>query len=247
MSKWINRSLIQAPRNGTSSHTVNFTPATANNFLVLVMEGAVTHTVPTGWTRRDNALNNTELAVYTKTASAGESSFTTTHNGSDYPIAAVVYEFPAGSAWVSSVHGTNVNVTSPNPTLSGLTGTNLVFGAVAMSSSSAGVNPTGTAWSGVTGIVEDVDVVVPGAQTDGYLLSIAYVENYSSASFAPTGAVSGTGLLTKEALTFAVNVAAAAPTSVNLLRMGSTTISSLRVGTSTPSSAYLGSTQVWTP
>lgn len=210
MALWINRSLVQAPRNGTTSHTISFTAATAGNLLVLVMEGAVTHTVPTGWTRQAQALNNTELSVYTKTATAGESSFSTTHNGSDYPVGAVVYEFAAGSTWSGAVSNINGALGGVNPTLSGLTGTNLVFGAVAVTVADTFL--PSTVWSGVTGLVEDSDVSVAHTTTDGYGLSLAYVEDYTGTSFAPTGTVTKGGVATtKEMLTFAVKVATTAP------------------------------------
>jgi hypothetical protein len=225
VAKWINRSVVQAPRNGTSSHTIAFTAATAGNLLVLVLEGAVTHTVPTGWTRRNQALNATELSVYTKTATAGESSFSTTHNGADYPVAAVVYEFPAGSSWVNGVSNAAVGQTGNNPTLSGLTGTNLLFAVVDTPNPVGGTAPGGCTWSGVTGLVEDVDIAAaPSASTDGYAVSLAYVEDSTATSFAPLGQFTGTGL-NKEALTFAVHVVApAAPVAPYVASYGPTVI-----------------------
>ena len=96
MVQWVNRSLTQAPRNGTTSHTVSFTPATAGNLLVCVVEGAVTSTTPTGWTlpTGGSAINNTGLYVWYKTATAAEASLTTTHNGSNYPAGFVIYDSP---------------------------------------------------------------------------------------------------------------------------------------------------------
>lgn len=241
MAKWINRTLVQAPRNGTTSHTITFTAATAGSLLVLVMEGAVTHTVPTGWTRRAQALNNTELSVYTKTATAGESSFSTTHNGSNYPIVAVVYEFAAGSTWVNAVSATGLPPGAANPTLSGLTGTNLLVGAKAAGLSGS-LTYTGTAWSGLAGIVEDVDAVEPAGATDGYGFSVAYVEDSAATSFTPTGTTTTTAV-SLEALTFAVKTVAPA-TTLDKLRIGAGAVS-LRVGASAVSRAYVGATQVW--
>lgn len=210
MVQWVNRSLIQAPRNGTTSHTVSFTPATSGNLLVCVAEGAVTSTTPTGWTLPANgsAVNNTGLYVWYKTATASESSFSTTHNGSNYPAAFVVYEFLAGSAFVKSATANNLATGAANPALTGLTGTNLTFGAIGVDDTASNAYVS-TAWSGTGSPVEDVDLAVADSGTDGYGLSVAYVESNTATSFQPTGAATQTGTaVTKEALTFAVNVVA---------------------------------------
>jgi hypothetical protein len=210
MVQWVNRSLIQAPRNGTTTHTVSFTPATAGNLLVAIAEGAVTSTTPTGWTLPTNgsAVNNTGLYVWYKTATASESSFTTTHNGSNYPTGFVVYEFAAGSTFVASVAGTGIASSGANPNLTGLTGTNLTFGVIGIADS-PGNGYTSTAWTATGSPVEDVDVDVADSGTTGYGLSVAYVESNTATSFQPTGNATQTGAAsTKEALTFAVKVAA---------------------------------------
>lgn len=201
MALWLNRSLVNAPRNGTTTHTISFTPATTGNLLVLLLEGAVTHTVPAGWVRRNQALNNTELSVYTKTATAGESSFSTTHNGSDYEIVALVYEFAAGSTWAGGISATGLGSSAANPNLTGLTGTNLLFGAVANGNSET----TGRTTEWASPSVENVDVSVIRNVTDGFEFSVAYEEDSTATSFQPTGTI----VLgpPKEALTFAVKVA----------------------------------------
>lgn len=209
MAKWLTRSLVQGPRNGTNSHTLAFTPATAGNFLVLVLEGAVTHTVPTGWTRQAQALNNTELSVYTKTATAGESSFSTTHNASNFPVIAEVLEFPAGSSWVAGVAATGLAWSAPHPVLSGLTGTNLLFAAVADDVSDAG-EVLDTTWTGTPAPVENTDTLVRFDGTDGFGYSLAYVEDSEAGTFSPVATVNTNGFASKEALTFAVKVAASA-------------------------------------
>lgn len=199
MAKWKNRTAVQAPRNGTTSHVIDFTPATEGSLLVLVMEGPVTHTIPAGWTRQGQALNNTELSVYTKTATAGESSFSTTHNGSNYPIGAVVWEFHAGSTWVGAVSAIGLDGFAANPALTGLTGTNVVMAAVAVGKTTANPNIAAT-WSAPT--LDDTYQDVLYNVTDGYLLYVGYVEGYVDASYAPTGTIDPNG---KEALTWAVN------------------------------------------
>jgi hypothetical protein len=246
MALWLNRSLVQAPRNGTTTHTISFTPATAGNLLVLVMEGAVTHTVPTGWTRQAQGLNNTELSVYTKTATAGESSFSTTHNGSNYPIGALVYEFPSGSTWSGGAGSGSsaLGLSAASPTLTGLTGTNLAFSAVAIAVADSFL--PSVAWSSTSGtVVEDTDVALAGSPTDGYGLSVAYLEDFTGTSFTATGTISKGGVVVngKEALTFAVKVAATAPA---LSGAGAAQTLSLTAGagtgTSTFTLAYAGAT-----
>jgi hypothetical protein len=246
MALWLNRSLVQAPRNGTTTHTISFTPATAGNLLVLVMEGAVTHTVPTGWTRQAQGLNNTELSVYTKTATAGESSFSTTHNGSNYPIGVLVYEFPSGSTWSGGAGSGSsaLGLSAASPTLTGLTGTNLAFSAVAIAVADSFL--PSVAWSSTSGtVVEDTDVALAGSPTDGYGLSVAYLEDFTGTSFTATGTISKGGVVVngKEALTFAVKVAASAPA---LSGAGAAQTLSLTAGagtgTSTFTLAYAGAT-----
>jgi len=209
MVQWVRRSLIQAPRNGTTSHAVAFTAATAGNLLVAIAEGAVTSTTPAGWTlpTGGSAINNTGLYVWHKTATAGESSLTTTHNGSNYPAGFVVYEFPAGSTFVKSIAGTGLTSAAAGPNLTGLTGTNLTFGAIGIGDGSGNVYVS-TAWSGAGTPIKDTDTGTAESGTDGYGLSIGYVESNTAASFQPTGSITQTGAAnTKEALTFAVNVA----------------------------------------
>src|SRR6478735_9379450 len=108
MAKWINHVAINTPRNATTTHTVDpstgtaangtlFTP-TAGNLLVCLVEGAVTSTTPTGWTlpTGGSAVNNTGHYVWYRTAAGGDT-FTTTHNGSNYPVLFDFYEFASGS------------------------------------------------------------------------------------------------------------------------------------------------------
>ena len=86
MVQWVNRSLIQAPRNGTTSHTVSFTPATAGNLLVCVAEGAVTSTTPTGWTLPAERVRGQQHRTLRLVQDRDRSRIIvqTTHNGSNY-------------------------------------------------------------------------------------------------------------------------------------------------------------------
>ena len=207
MVAWLKRTLIQAPRNGTTAHTVTFPAPGAGNLLVVVVEGAVTSTTPAGFTlpAGGSAVNNTGLYVWWKVAAGGESSFATTHNASNYPVAFVVYEFPAGSAFVKSVAAVGVARPAANPNLTGLAGTNLVAGVKA-AAIPEGAFYSGAVWSGPGAPVQDVDAFDPGPVTDGYALSVAVVEELTATAWAPTGLVdSDQG--SWEALTFAVKVA----------------------------------------
>jgi hypothetical protein len=115
MSNWLNHVTIAAPRNGTTSHTCDptnatgggtvvtgstFTP-TSGRLLVVVCYGAVTFTTPSGWTlpTSGSAVNNGGLYVFYRTA-AGSDPFTTTQNGSNYPVVFDIYEFATGSTFV---------------------------------------------------------------------------------------------------------------------------------------------------
>lgn len=207
MAKWINRTLVQAPRNATTSHTISFAPATAGNFLLLVMDASVTFTVPTGWTRQAQALNATELSVYTKTATAGESSFSTTHNGTNYPMVAVVYEFPAGTTWVKSTTATGLAFGAANPAITGLTGTNLLMAAKAFSEYQTAA---AVSWTWSAGVTEDTDVnTLNASSTDGYSIGIGYVEDSTATSFTPTATASPTVGTLDEAVTWAVQLPSA--------------------------------------
>ena len=205
MAKWINRSVVAAPRNGTTSHTVAFTPAASESLLVAVMYGSVTSTTPAGWTLPPggSAINNGGMYVWHKTATAGESSLTTVHNGSNYPVIMAVYEFPAGSALVTAASSVNNPDSSSGPTLSGLTGTNLLVG-IAASSVNGSVWPF--TWTSPTGIVKDIDQGVPADVTDGYSFSLAYLEDSPASTWNPASTTSG---VASERITLAVHVAPA--------------------------------------
>src|SRR5690349_4085952 len=134
MPVWVNRTALSGSStaaNGTNSHTCTFTAATSGNFLVAVIGGAATSTTPAGWTLGISAVNNCGLYVFTKTASGGESSFSTTHNGSNRAILGVVYEFPAGTSFLSSNSTTGMAYSSTvtGPQVTGLTGTFTRFAA----------------------------------------------------------------------------------------------------------------------
>jgi hypothetical protein len=190
MSSWLNRTVLSGSsvsKNGTNSHTCTFTAATAGNFLVAVVAGGVTSTTPSGWTLLVSAVNNSGLYVFTKTASASEASFSTTHNGSNYAIKGVVYEFLGGTSAIgsNSATGQAANTVVTGPSVSSLTGTYSRFAARSYghdgSSSSSSVS-----WTLPT--VEDYDDYINrgvGVE-DGVELSIAYDDSSTGASFNPS-------------------------------------------------------------
>lgn len=218
MASWVNRVVVAAPRNGTTTHTIDpssatnvvdgaaFTP-TAGRLLVVIVEGSVTSTTPTGWTlpTGGSAVNNTGLYVWYRTAAGGDT-FTTTHNGSNYPVAFEVLEFSSGSAFVKSVAATGVAYTGgAGPTLSGLTGTNDLI-AVAAQGLSVATTETVT-WSAGT---KTTQVSVGSSGTDGYTYSTSVLTDSALTSWSSAATFSSDGgfAFTAERLVFAVNGAA---------------------------------------
>lgn len=242
MASWIGRTVVSAPQNASNTHTVAFTPARAGSLLVCVVEGAVTSTTPDGWTLPPDgaAVSSTGLYVWHKVATAGEASLTTTHNASNYAVGFVIYEFNAGSTFVKSATGTNATPAGPGATLTGLTGTNTTFGAVGVPVPYFTEAPN-TTWSGTPTPIEDVDINAPRTDADGYILSVAAVDENPNSSFAPTGAVVGgsTGN-SKESLAFAVKAMVGNPPTVVTIPVA-VAVGTLRAPTLSAGGAVLSS------
>ncbi len=166
---WIAKTAGSAARNGTNSHTITFSPASSNSLLVAVIGGPVTHTMVTsGWTKQLSVIQDTELAVFTKTASSGESSLQVTHNGSNYPIEYAIYEFAAGSIYhsgTSKVYDGNPSF----PTLTGLPGTKI---SLFMGQCSNFGYPINTNWQFFW--KTEVNSYTPTGVTDGTAFNIGY-------------------------------------------------------------------------
>lgn len=193
---WVARSAISSTRNGTANHTASFTAATAGQLLVAILAAPASITTPTGWTRRAVSLDGVDLGVFTKVATAGESSAAITLSAANYPLVGVVYSFITGTTFQSEQHSV-VTMTAANPTLAGLTGTNVAFGVVAK----GGVDTvTGIGWSGAT---EDAELVITPGVTDGIVLGVAVEPALTASSFTPTGVITGQGS-SKQAISFAV-------------------------------------------
>lgn len=214
MTDWLNHAAVAAPRNGTNSHTVGpngtggtvvagsaFTP-TAGNFLLVVVDGAVTSTTPAGWTLPTNgsAINNTGLYVWYRASAAGSDTIATTHNGVDYPAVFDFYEFPAGSTFKSSAAATAVSASGgAGPTLSGLTGTNWTAGAAGQNRGPADPATTIT-WNAGT---EATDTSAAASGTDGYTYGLTYTDDDVATSKSYAATFSSTSF-TVERLVFAV-------------------------------------------
>lgn len=205
---WVNKASGTAPRNGTTSHTINFGFTSASgSYLILIIHGAVTNTI-SGWTELQAPISSGECSLFVKT-SAGDSSVTVTHNGSNYPVNWIVYECAAGTAVTSSDSTTGGNDTMPG--LTGLPGGSgneqVIIGALGR------VTVGGETTASLTVSapdVEDLDVFTAQASgTDGSYLAVTHRLNVTTTTFTPTIAPSYTGSwgnATREKLVAAFNV-----------------------------------------
>ena len=144
-TKWLQRSSGVLSRNGTTTHTVNFSPASAGSLLVAVLSTpGVSTAITPGWTKRVGVYYDTELSVFTRTANAGDTSLALTLSVSNIPLHYVVYEFPSGSSWHSSATSSYSGL---YPQLNGLPGTSImVFAAVSTRRIAAEPNTPGVDW-----------------------------------------------------------------------------------------------------
>jgi hypothetical protein len=217
---FLNTVTIAAPNNGTAAHTADpssasnvvagtpFTP-TAGRLLVCVADAAVTSTTPSGWTlpTGGSAINNTGLYVWHRAAAGGDT-IATTHNASDYAVSFTFLEFASGAAFAGAAAATGQNQTAANPTLTGLTGSNVVFGVAAVAVGSGATGGQSMTWAGPD--TELVDSTVAFATGDGYLIGIAYQDSYASTSYAPTPTITST-LGSTERITFGVSLPSGSP------------------------------------
>lgn len=180
-SRWVARTSGSALRDGTNTRTLTFSAASAGSFVMAVVSGPVTSTATSpGWTKRLSPVDNTELAVFTLNASGGETSLNLTHNGSNYPLNYVIYEFPAGTSWVAGDSVSNGDA----PGLTGLPGTPVtVFAALSMASDSPS-DYTDMTWGHRW--IEDVDLLVPSDNvTDGAHLGVGWTSHIVRTSINP--------------------------------------------------------------
>lgn len=216
---WLYKEAGTAGRNGTTSHTITpATPATPGSLLVVIIAGAVTHTGSGSWVERQQPVNSAELSLFTLASAAGGDSLTVTHNGSNYPVRYVWYEFPSGSTYTGST-GAAANSTT-FPALGSLPGTEQVIIAAICNGLTNGVNSESATWPSPW--VEDDDTVVPFSTTDGIWLSAAHRINYTGTTITPSFTINITnqGAPDYEKIVAAFNVAAA--TSSNTGTVGAT-------------------------
>lgn len=205
--KWINRSTGVATRNGTTNHTINFTPASAGSFLVaIVATPNTTNTAVTaGWTERLQPTFSAELSVFTRSANAGDATLVIGHANSNYPMAYIVYEFPSGSSWITGT--SEANSISFDP-LTGLPGTPVtLLTAVAVLMTTPGEPDKGMLWryfwQSDTTINEQSDGVTPGV-----MLNTGYLDAYTDTSATLSGPADfiSIGPGTGETVFFAISV-----------------------------------------
>lgn len=204
MAKWINRSLSQVARNGTTTITHTFTAATAGSLLYAVCGGSNVLTTPTGWTLVNSSVNLGGLYVFRKTATAGESSFATTINTANFPSTAIIYEFGTGSTAGTSAQKTNSGIgTFSGAALTGLgAGAKLIIGAGNCDVNSTTTLPSWSAWS--SSAVEDTDTGFLAAATNGHSVADAYLEDSVLTGWTPTATVTNPSVQA-ESITFSVN------------------------------------------
>lgn len=199
---WTNRTVGIEARNGTTDHTINFAPATNGSLLVAVVSGPVIHTaVSPGWTKQLVASNTAEIAVFIKTASAGESSFQVSHNLADFPIHYNVYEFPPGCSYRS---GTFHN-TGSWQTLTGLPGTPTVTVFYAGTTMVTSTSPPAPVTDWYFPALEDYQSIEPSnGTTQGAFTVVAYKDNYIDTT-APSPSIT-TNTSIEQVVTFAIDM-----------------------------------------
>lgn len=189
MASPVNSNNGVAARNGTTSHTVSFGfTSTAGNLLVFVCAGAMTHAA-TGWLERLSPVSSAELSLFTK-VSTGDTSITVTHNGSNYPMAWAVWEWPANTAWVGGASESANDLTFP--TLSNLPGNGEIElgAALCIGVGDPGTGPSASWTAGSEGWTELIDSFTAGNSTDGVYFTVATASDATVTSTTPAGTFS---------------------------------------------------------
>ena len=176
---WTSRSSGTLARNGTSTQTINFTPALAGSLLVVVVASPTAHTALTaGWTKRLSPSGTSELAVFTRNANVGDASLMISMSSSNFPLLYTVYEFPAGSYWYG---GAQLDSSPSIATLGGLPGSGVTvfMGGAALVQDTTPIpsNAWWYFWKTDTNIVELNDGV-----SDGAYLGLGYFINFPDAT-----------------------------------------------------------------
>jgi hypothetical protein len=184
MPAWVARTILSGSSvdpNATNQHTCSFTPATSGNLLVAIVAGAMTSSTPVGWNLAVSSVLHAALYVFTKTATAGEASFVTTHNSSDYALRGIVYEFPAGTSLIgSNSQLVGVGGATTGPTMSELSTPYSVLAARSHGLSlSAGV--MSVQWTAPGD--KDYEAYVGRGANDGIGLSVAVEDGVTADTF----------------------------------------------------------------
>lgn len=213
LSGILNHVVISAPRNGTTSHTANpssgtvvsgtaFNPA-SGRLLICIGYGAVTFTTSSGWSLASggSAVNFGGLYLWYRTAAGGDS-FTTTHNGSNYPAVFEFFEYSSSASFISCASSVNVSNGGAGPTLSSLTGTYDAFAAAGFCIGDVASTSGSCSWNVGT---EQSDTFTPNSGTDGYLFSTTLVIDRTGATWSAAATVTGNGNIpNQERLCFAI-------------------------------------------
>ena len=209
-SAWVNHETAIDARNGTSTHSVTFanTPTTGN-LLVLVVAGDITSTTPSGWTSYASAVNGTGLYVFTKTATSGDTGFSTTNNASNYPLAYELFEF-SSSAAMSGTAGTVTSNAGVNTWASAtsLPGTSVFV----VATHSFGIGTGGgssilpTTWASPW--TKSADLYTAPSGTDGACLLSGWQDTVTATSLGPssTDVTNSNSGSTGQSITFAVDL-----------------------------------------
>lgn len=191
-AKWINRAAGVSLRNGTVDHTITFPAASAGSLLVAIISSPDASTMVTpGWTKRVSQVGDTELAVYTRSANAGDTSVQLSLAASNSPLHYVVYEFPTGSAWYSSVGS---SYSGSYPDLTGLPSVPVTVFAVMSMRRVAIDNPGGATLSWRYFWKTDFDQeTLNNGVTNGVFTNVGYISDLQDvAASATTFTESGT-------------------------------------------------------
>lgn len=205
---WVRRSPFRAPGvTGVAAQTVNFDAATAGNKLLLVVAASAAISTPSGWTPVVNALSDTGLYAFTKTATADENSVSITTSANNYTVIGVVYEFASTMTIAASnkTDSTYTSGTQNQPALTGLTGTNIIISARSIGSNSY----VGSSWD--TGLVLDAQMTClmdarPSWNTGGIGLDVVIETGVTGSIWQKGGAAKTEAAVNYQSISLAVKI-----------------------------------------
>lgn len=229
MSKWTQRT--QAPVAGTTTATPTFPAPAAGSLLVAFAASATTLTTPSGWTLADSSVTSGAAYLWTKTATGSETSLTTTLGGSGgHPVLVTIYEFPAGTAVLSTA---DQELSTSGVASAGLTGMTsdekllLHFGSFIYTDNN--LTSYGLSWDDPpANAITDSWYGLGGSSGAIAARSLTgYLEDSVLTSWQPRAFLSGSGLVgTSNRITAAISVPAAldAPVVTDVVAVNPTTV-----------------------